>query len=154
MLFPLLLLAGFLTACTAQREQPPTEQEGNKPVEQQEGSKPSEQIEQDANKLGGKIESTLLQAKQEYEAKLEARVNEFDNKMNELKNKAASSEAATKAEMDQAIADLAIKREETAKKIEELKAASADSWENLKSSIDAAVDTLEKSYEEAVSKFK
>ncbi|MEW5802992.1 MAG: hypothetical protein AB1847_12905 [bacterium] len=146
MLLPVVLLTVFLTACPRQPEEPPAEQE--------ESHEPAEKIEQDANELGGKIESSLLRAKQEYETMLEARLNEFDNKVNELKDKAKSSAGTVQSEMNQAIAELEEKREEVRKKYEELKSASADSWESLKDGVDAAVDALGRSYDEALSHFK
>ncbi|MEW6380793.1 MAG: hypothetical protein AB1611_14460 [bacterium] len=151
-LFSLVLCIGLLTAtaCTKKNETI-EQQEGNMPSE---GNRPVGVIEQDANTIGEKIESTLAQKKQEYETAMEARLTEYDNKMAELKNKAANAAQDTKAEMDQLIAELAVKREEAQKKLDELKAAGEDSWENFKAGLDTAVDDLQKSCDQAISRFQ
>jgi len=159
MLIPVVLLTCFLTACSKKEEQPPEgqQEEGVKPSEQapaeQKEEKPAEQPGQPAQPPAGG-ESSLPHAKQDYEAKLDSRLSYLDNKMNELKDKAARVTADTKTEMDKAVTELTTQREDLKKKVDELKAASVDSWETLKAGVDSAVDTFEKSYDHADSQFK
>jgi hypothetical protein len=139
-------------------EQPPAEPQEEAPVEQppqpveQPPAQPSEQPpaqpeQAPTGQTGDKNESSLPQAKQVYEAKLESRLSEYDNKVNELKNRVASVTGDAKSEMSKAFAELTTHREEVEKKVDQLKAASTDSWETH--GIDFAVDTLEKSSDQA-----
>jgi len=162
MLIPLVLLTCFLTACSKKEEQPPVEQQEESvkpseqppaeqqeeaPVEQPPAEPPAEPEQPPAGQTGDKNESSLPQAKQEDEAKLETRLSEYDSKVNELKNRVASVTGDAKSEMSKAIAELITHREEVEKKVDQLKTANADSWETH--GIDSAVDTLEKSSDQA-----
>jgi uncharacterized coiled-coil DUF342 family protein len=87
-------------------------------------------------------------------AKLSGRLDDLDNKLDELKAKAASSVGTVKAEYEKTIGELREKRKKVEEHFEKLKAASGGSWKELKEGTRKALDSMSKSIDNAISKFK
>jgi len=87
--------------------------------------------------------------KQEYEARLEAILNGYRQRIEELKNKAKSLAPTTKEGSPDIIATLDAKSDAVTAILNRLKLASLKTWQDLKPEIHAALDDLETSYDKA-----
>lgn len=67
-----------------------------------------------------------------YVEKLSAQLVEWDNQIDQLKDKAESSSPDSKSDYTEAIATLQIKRDEAAVKLQGISVAGDDEWEELK----------------------
>lgn len=92
--------------------------------------------------------------KGEYQKKMEAKLKEYKQKLEELKGKAAGLKEDAKREFDEQMKELQKKEEAANKKLKELKSASTKTWEKIKAETDKAVDELEKQYDKMMSRFK
>jgi restriction endonuclease S subunit len=81
-------------------------------------------------------------------------LNELDQKIAKLQEKANKAEAETKVKYQETLDALIKKREMVRSEFEKFKAASTEVWENLKVGMDTAVEDLEKAYKKALSHFK
>ena len=93
-------------------------------------------------------------AKKSQLAKLSGKLNELDNKLEELKAKAASSAGTAKAEYEKTIDELRGKRKEVEEHLGKLKTASEEGWKELKKGTKKALDSMSKSIDNAIRKFK
>jgi len=93
-------------------------------------------------------------AKKSSLAKLSDKLNDLDNKLDELKAKAATSKGNAKAEYEKTIDKLRGERKKVEEHFEKLKAASGESWKELKEGTKKAIDSMSKSIDNAVRKFK
>jgi DNA anti-recombination protein RmuC len=87
-------------------------------------------------------------------AKLSGKLNDLDNKLDELKAKAASSAGTAKAEYEKAIDELQGKQKEAEEYLKKLKAASGEGLKELKKGTKKALDSMTKSIDNAIRKFK
>jgi len=92
--------------------------------------------------------------KDEFQKETEAKLKEFNRKVEELKSKAVELKGDAKKEFDELLEKLKKKQEAANKKLEKLKSASDKTWEDLKSKTDSAMKELEKLYDRVASKFK
>lgn len=67
----------------------------------------------------------------EYIEKLSAQMVEWDNQIEQLKDKAESAAPESKSDYSDAIAALQLKRDEAAVRLQGISAASDDEWEDL-----------------------
>jgi prefoldin subunit 5 len=87
-------------------------------------------------------------------AKLSGRLDDLDNKLDELKAKADSSAGNAKAEYEKTIGELRGERKKVEEHIEKLKAASGEGWKELRKGARKALDSMSKSVDNAIRKFK
>jgi uncharacterized coiled-coil DUF342 family protein len=92
--------------------------------------------------------------KKSYLAKLSGKLNDLDNKLDELKAKAASSAGTVKAEYEKTIDELRGKRKEAEEHFEKLKTASEEGWKELKKGTKTVLDSISKSIDNVIRKFK
>jgi TolA-binding protein len=111
-------------------------------------------VKKEAKEAVGTAISYTQQQKEEYQKQLEAKIREYDRKLEDLKAKAEKMEKKTKAEAQRELEDLRQKGEAAKKKLEGMKSAGSKAWEDLKSGMDAAMEDLEKSFSRMVSRFK
>lgn len=95
-----------------------------------------------------------MSAKQAYEQKLEAKLNEWKAEIDKLKAKADGAEADSRLRYEKEIDDLKKRQAEARKKLEELRKASDDAWEDMKAGIDSAWSSLGDAIGKATSRFK
>jgi hypothetical protein len=69
----------------------------------------------------------------EYVEKLSAQMVDWDNQIERLKDRAASSTPETTVDYSKAIAALKLKRDEAAERLQGISIAGDDEWEELKS---------------------
>ena len=92
--------------------------------------------------------------KKSYLAKLSGKLNDLDNKLDELKAKAVSSAGTAKAEYEKTIDDLRRKRKEAEEHLKKLKTASEEGWKELKRGTRKTIESMTKSIDNAIGKFK
>jgi len=94
------------------------------------------------------------QQKDEYQKRVETKIKEYDQTIDELKKKAAVLKKDKKAELDKKIEELQKKRTSASKKFQDLKSASGKAWEDLKDGMDASMNELEHAFKRAISHFR
>ena len=133
------LLLAFLTAC------------GEHPESKEPGQNPSPVVK---NKTmpPARPAAVLYEKKQkeEYETRLEAILNGYRDRIEDLKSKAHSSGSTTKESSPEIIAALEVKTDAVTAILNRLKLASLKSWQDLKPEIHATLDDLEAFYDKAV----
>jgi DNA repair exonuclease SbcCD ATPase subunit len=90
--------------------------------------------------------------KEEFQKQAEAKLNELNKKMDELKNKGEKATDEIKAQIKEQMEELKKKQEAANKKLQELKSAGTDAWEKLKSETNKALDDMEKLYNDLKSR--
>lgn len=100
------------------------------------------------------IVNDLSAQKDQYVQDFQAKVDEYQVKIDDLKKKGETMSGTAKDELNQKIDMLTAKREEAKGKIEEIKAAGVDGWEAVKAQADATLTDLENLYDDALSLVK
>src|SRR5215467_12386507 len=93
--------------------------------------------------------SATEQAKNERDAyvkTVDARLSEFDQKVDGLDERAGAMTGATKTNFKNAIDGLRDQRKTVAAKLDDLKKANVESWTTLKGEVDSALASLDRSY--------
>ncbi len=100
----------------------------------------------------------LLQQKEEYQKKMEAKLQKFDQDIQQLQDKVQSKASdlkeESKAKFNQALEELQKKKQEVSDKLTELKSATGKAWDDTKAGVDSAMDELGKAYNQARSHFE
>lgn len=91
--------------------------------------------------------------KDEYQKKLNGLVQQLDDQIDDLKEKAAKAQGEARRKFDQEVGDLERKRDEAEKKLAKMKAASGPAWEDLKGGMQDAIQDLQKAIERAKTHF-
>jgi hypothetical protein len=91
-------------------------------------------------------EKSTTESKEEYEKKIQAKLDELDRQMKALEAQGRTEGAEAQREMEREYRQFSRQHREAARRLEQLKAAGTESWEKAKPQIDAAVDQLEKAY--------
>jgi len=94
-----------------------------------------------------------IHQKEEYQQKVEAKLDELAKGIATLQAKAERAGARGKAELNAMIAELQQKRGAARRHFEELKASSAEAWVDLKVAMETAMKDLERGYERARARF-
>jgi len=95
-----------------------------------------------------------MSAKQAYEKKLEARLDEWKAEIEKLKAKAAGAEADAQLQYEKEIDNLQKRQAEARQKLEELRKAGDDAWEDMKAGIENAWSELQDAMGKATARFK
>lgn len=92
--------------------------------------------------------------KEEYIAKVEARLQEWSTKIDELKVQAHLGKAEAQEEYERQIKMLREKESRLSRKLNELRDAGGEAWDEIKFGIDSAVDDLKDAFGKAFDKLK
>jgi chromosome segregation ATPase len=95
----------------------------------------------------------MIDTKEAYMEKLEAKLKEWQADIDKLKAKAAQSKADIKIQINQQIGNLEGKSQEIQKKLHELGQASESAWGDIKGGVEQAWGKLDKAFKAAISKF-
>ncbi len=95
-----------------------------------------------------------LSAKQSFQEKLEAQLDEWDAKLEKLKVKAPELKGKIRTEYDKQLEVLAEKRANANKKLQELRKHTEDAWEDLKDGAENAWTDMRAAMERIASRFK
>lgn len=99
-------------------------------------------------------QSYLEKKRDEYWMEVKEKLNDIDNRIEELEKEADKAATEAKSKYKEVIEVLRQKQNEAQNKLQELKSAGIDTWEDLKSGVNAVLKDLEKSYNEAISHVK
>ena len=81
-------------------------------------------------------------------------LNQFDQQINELKQRAQTLTGQAKIEGEKQIAELQAKAKTAEAKVKELQSTSGEAWTEMKHGLDQAMEDLKTSYNRAQSHFK
>ena len=95
-----------------------------------------------------------MEMKDAYQDKMNARLREWQAKIDALKARADQAEAEQKIQYYEEIESLRTKQQKVQQKLEELRSAGASAWEEVKAGVEAAWTDLEDAAQRAVDKFK
>jgi uncharacterized coiled-coil DUF342 family protein len=95
-----------------------------------------------------------MDKKEVYQEKIDARLAEWQAKIDEMRAKARQEEAEAKEEYLKQIEELEQKRSETLQKLEKLKAQGDVAWDDLKEGVNGALSELESSFQKIKSRFQ
>jgi Skp family chaperone for outer membrane proteins len=84
----------------------------------------------------------------DYAKSIDARLSEFDQKVDGLNERAGAMTGATQTNFKRAIDGLRDQRKAVADKLDDLKKVSVESWTTLRGEVDAAMANLDRSYEQ------
>lgn len=123
---------------------------------QNEPAKPSasaEDVRRETAEALQAAQAYTIHQKEEYQQKVEAKLDELAKGIATLQAKAERAGAKGKAELNAMIAELQQKKEAARRHFEELKASSAEAWQDLKVAMETAMKDLERGYEQARARF-
>lgn len=95
-----------------------------------------------------------MSMKEAYQQKMNAQLQEWQQKIDLLKSKADKAEAEQKIKYYEQVESLRAKQMAVHEKLEELRNASEGAWEDVKAGVELAWHDLEHAFERAVNKFK
>ena len=101
------------------------------------------------------VESTkqyTLQQKESFQKTVQAELAEMQAKIADLQTKTSAASVEARQEMQKALKDLELKKEEARKQLDVVSRSTSSAWSALKDNVNAAVADLKKSYKETVSK--
>ena len=95
-----------------------------------------------------------MSLQEEYQKKMEAKIHEWNAKLEELKAKADQAQAETKIQLTQEVDSLRRKSKVAQEKLQQLKGAGEDAWEDLKSSVESAWSDMSQELDAIKAKLK
>ena len=95
-----------------------------------------------------------MDERSEYVEKLSAQMVEWDNQIEQLKDKAKSATPESTVDHSKTIETLQLKRNEAAEKLQGISTAGDHEWEELKSGTEHALGEVRSMFHEAISKIK
>ena len=103
-----------------------------------------EDVKRQAKDLADTTARYVGEKKDEFQARMKARLDSLDEQISELKKKAESGTEQAKSKTKVELARLDRQKGEVGRKLNELEKGSAAAWEKLRSGVEQAVDELEK----------
>lgn len=95
-----------------------------------------------------------METKHAYEDKMDARLREWQAKIDVLKARVDKATAEQKIKYNKDIESLRNRQQQLYKKLDELRSAGSDGWEDLKTGVDQAYHDLKSAVERAGEKFE
>ena len=95
-----------------------------------------------------------MELKDAYQDKMNARLREWQAKIDALKARADQAEAEQKIKYNEEIETLRTKQQKVQQKLEELRSAGEGAWEEVKAGVEVAWTDLEDAVQRAADKFK
>jgi uncharacterized protein HemX len=105
--------------------------------------------QQSKERRGAKTES-----KEEYEKKIQAKLDKLDRQIEALKAKAAAEGAQAQRQLKTQLKELDRQHQAAARQLDEVRAEGEETWQKMKPKVDAALDELEKAYQKVASYFR
>lgn len=136
-----LVLSCVLPACDRQQgERPP-------------GKVTGADVRQDAGKAADTAVRFSAQSKQEFEEKLEKRLEEAGVEIEKLREQGAELKDDAKAAWDRKIVRLEAKRDAARGKLDEFKKSSVEAWKDLEKGARAAWEDMDQAFVDAAKEF-
>lgn len=95
-----------------------------------------------------------MNLQEEYEKKMQAKLNELKAEIEKLQAKAEGAEADAKIKYQKEIEKLSMLKDDFSKKLEALKEAGSSSWSEMKSEMEKLNSTVESTLKSVISKFQ
>lgn len=130
--------------------EPRTEQEGRYEAP------PEIKTEEVEREVGQAVDATKRYAaenKDEFVAAMDRKLEQLDDEIDRLGEKAENLAGEAKVEAKQALDNLRVQRAKLDKSLQELKDSSRETWSDVKSGFESAMNELEKSYENLKTRF-
>jgi hypothetical protein len=134
------VLGALLLVACGEREEPAKVEQA--PSAQEVTEKAKEAVEETA---------AVQKQREEYEQRIEAKLEEYGEKLADLHSKAEGLEQQARADFDQKIQALQEKQQLALEKLAELKSAGSEAWEDMKSGVSAAMEDLDQTYQSVLS---
>jgi TolA-binding protein len=141
--FWMLILAGLFALSGCQE----------KSADQTPGKVTPEDVRRDAGKAVNTAAEYSEQAKEEFQKKLEAQLNELDAKIAKLREKGLDLKDEAKVKWDQKMADLEKKRSAARAELDKVGHSSAEAWKDVQKGASSAWDELDKAFSDASKEF-
>jgi septal ring factor EnvC (AmiA/AmiB activator) len=84
--------------------------------------------------------------REEFQRQMESQLAEFDQSIEEARNRATELSGDSRAQLEQTIAGLEEQRADLAARLEEMKAASDEEWEAFKPELEQASEDLQQAF--------
>lgn len=107
------------------------------------------EMKEEVGEAVGAVKAYTAEQKQEIQADIEGKLKEFDEKIEQLANKAQSLEGEAKEKLNKEVEALKEKQGQVAMKIDELKASTEETWNSAMEEAENALKELGDSYEQA-----
>lgn len=117
-----------------------------------ESSPGTEKIVKEARETVEATREYTAQQKEAFQQKVHEELAAVQKQISALQGRAHDISAATRADLQESIAELEKKREAAREQLNTLRAATDDKWNSLKTGMDAALDEIKSSYRKAVSR--
>ena len=98
--------------------------------------------------------ANLDRQRDDYVKTVNAKLDEFDKKVDGLEERTATMKDATKQRFKNEISGLRDERKTVARKLDDLKKVSVDSWTSVKGEVDSGLTSLDRSYERVSAKYE
>ena len=95
-----------------------------------------------------------METREAYRSKLDARLKEWDAKLDGLVDRVHAAKLEARASFDKELASLKIKRSAAVKIVDDLNQHGESAWSDLKAGADKAWDELTKAMDSATARFK
>ena len=141
--FCVVMLAGLVTLVGC--EQKPSDRTPSKVT--------SEDVRRDAGQAVQTAAEFSEQTKDEFQKRLEARLEELDVKIADLREKGRDLKDEAKADWDRRLANLETKRDAARAKLAEVGQSSAEAWKDVQQGAQSAWDGLEQAFQDASREF-
>ena len=117
------------------------------------GKVTSEDVRRDAGQAVETATEYSQQTKEEFQKKLETRLNELDAEIAKLREKGRDLKDDAKAKWDQKMTELETKRDAARAKLAEVRDSSAEAWKDIQKGAQSAWDELDKAFRDASQEF-
>ena len=139
----MLMLAGLFAALGCER----------KPADRTPGKVTSEDVRRDAGQAVKTAGEFSQQTKEEFQKKLEARLNAMGAEITKLREKGRGLKNEAKANWDRKMAELKTKRQAASARLAEVGHSSAEAWKDVRKGAQSAWNDLNKAFRDASKKF-
>jgi len=117
------------------------------------GAVTSEDVRREAGQAVDTAAEYSEQAKEEFQNRLQARLEEMDGEIAALREKGRDLKDEAKADWDEKLADLEAKRDAARAKLAEVGQSSAEAWQDVQQGAQAAWDDLDQAFQDAWREF-
>jgi Skp family chaperone for outer membrane proteins len=120
-----------------------------KPADRAPGKVTPEDLRRDAGQAAETAAEYSRQTREEFQTKLDARLNELDAEIAKLREKGRDRKDEAKAKWDQKMTELETKRDAARAKLAEVGRSSAEAWKDVRKGAQSAWDDLDKAFRDA-----
>ena len=123
------------------------------PVEHTVRKVTAEDVRRDTEKAADTATKAAVQAKEDFERRLESGLADMDSEIAKLREKGLALKDEAKTRWNAKMADLKAKQEAARKMMDELGRSSGEAWGHLEKGAQSAWDDLQKAFQEASKEF-